>query len=220
MTQATSRRGIGTFALSSLLVGLGSVGGALPADAADDTGSDVRNVILLIGDGMGRTHVTAGRQRYFGANGRLTMETAPVVGQVSTYAVEPQSALPALVTDSASSATAWSSGVKTYNAAIGVDAFGKKVPTIMEQAKAAGMKTGNVSTAEITDATPAGMFSHALLRGCQGPKYSDASCKPKATTAVIPRCSCRSPSRSRVTALPTSCSAGAWPASSPTTRRR
>lgn len=45
----------------------------------------------------------------------------------------------------------------------------------MEQAKAAGMRTGNVSTAEVTDATPAGMYSHALLRGCQGPTYSDAS---------------------------------------------
>ena len=39
----------------------------------------------------------------------------------------------------------------------------------MELAKKAGMRTGNVSTAEITDATPAGQMSHALLRGCQGP---------------------------------------------------
>lgn len=47
----------------------------------------------------------------------------------------------------------------------------------MEQAKAAGMRTGNVSTAEITDAAPAGMFSHALKRGCQGPRFSAASCR-------------------------------------------
>ncbi|TNC23804.1 alkaline phosphatase [Amycolatopsis alkalitolerans] len=128
---------------------------------------------------MGRTHVTAGRQRFYGAAGKLNMERLPFAGAVSTYAVEKGSDRPALVTDSASSATAWSSGVKTYNAAIGVDAHENRVDTLMEQAKAAGMATGNVSTAEITDATPAGMFSHALLRGCQGPTYSDASCLPK-----------------------------------------
>lgn len=90
------------------------------------------------------------------------METLPVVGQVSTYAVEESSTPPALVTDSASAGTAWSSGIKTYNAALGVDAFGKSVPTIMEQTKAAGMRTGNVSTAEVTDATPAAMMAHVL----------------------------------------------------------
>lgn len=41
----------------------------------------------------------------------------------------------------------------------------------MEQAKSAGFATGNVSTAEITDATPVAQMSHALLRGCQGPVY-------------------------------------------------
>ncbi|MFI5532494.1 alkaline phosphatase [Kitasatospora sp. NPDC051853] len=142
-------------------------------------GNDIRNVIYMVGDGMGRTHVTAGRDRFYGAAGRLNMERLPVVGQVATYAVEKGSDKPALVTDSASSATAWSSGVKTYNAALGVDSYEKRVATLMEQAKAAGFATGNVSTAEITDATPAGQFSHVLLRGCQGPVYSDAACLPK-----------------------------------------
>ena len=127
---------------------------------------------------MGRTHVTAGRERFYGAAGRLTMERAPVVGQVATFAHERFSSKPELVTDSASSSTAWSSGVKTYNAALGVDAFERRVDTFMEQAKRAGLRTGNVSTAEITDATPAGMASHVLLRGCQGPDYSAAACLP------------------------------------------
>ncbi|MQY25996.1 alkaline phosphatase [Nocardia aurantia] len=143
------------------------------------SGNEVHNIIYLLGDGMGRTHVTAARQRFAGANGRLAMEQLPYVGAVATYAVEPNSSKPALVTDSASAGTAWSSGVKTYNAAIGVDAAGKSVPTLMEQAKAAGFATGNVSTAEITDATPAAMFSHALLRGCQGPTFSESTCLPK-----------------------------------------
>ncbi len=136
----------------------------------------VTNIIYMLGDGMGVTHITAGRERFYGAAGKLNMERSDAVGKVSTYAVEEGTNQPALVTDSASSATAWSSGVKTYNAALGVDAFGKRVPTLMEQAKGAGMRTGDVSTAEITDATPAGMVSHVLLRGCQGPVYSDATC--------------------------------------------
>lgn len=135
-----------------------------------------KNIILMIGDGMGVTHIDAARQRYYGAAGALNMEKFPTLGTVSTYAVEPGSATPNYVTDSASAATAWSSGVKTYNNALGKDAFGKTVPTIMEEAKAAGMRTGNVSNAELTDATPGGQFSHVSLRGCQGPTFTTAAC--------------------------------------------
>jgi alkaline phosphatase len=74
--------------------------------------------------------------------------------------------------------------VKTYNAALGVDAKGNSVPTLMEFAHNAGLRTGNVSTAEITDATPAGQMSHALLRGCQGPAYSAAACQNTAITGT------------------------------------
>ena len=167
-----------------------AVGPGGSATAAPSPGK-AKNVILLIGDGMGRTHVTAGRNRFYGGAGRLTMERAPVVGQVATFAVEEDSNTPELVTDSASSATAWSSGVKTYNAALGVDAYGRRVDTFMEQAKRAGLRTGNVSTAEITDATPAGMASHVLLRGCQGPDFSEAAClegrdRPDDPTLITP----------------------------------
>lgn len=151
----------------------------------------VKNVIYLLGDGMGRTHVTAARERYYGPDGNLNMERLPVVGQVRTYAVEKKSGqpgdpdfIPNLVTDSASAATAWASGVKTYNAALGVDAKGEVVPTVMELAKDQGYRTGNVSTAEITDATPAGQMSHALARGCQGPVYSAAACQDLAITGT------------------------------------
>jgi len=154
----------------------------------------IKNVIYLVGDGMGRTHVTAAGERFHGADGQLAMEALGTVGQVSTYAVEKGSGQPGdadfapnYVTDSASSATAWSSGVKTYNAALGVDAKGTVVPTVMELAKQAGFRTGNVSTAEITDATPAGQMSHALARGCQGPTYSEAACQaPDVTGAALP----------------------------------
>ena len=59
--------------------------------------------------------------------------------------------------------------MKTYNAALGVDAKGDVVPTIMEYAKEAGLRTGNVSTAEITDATPASQASHVLAARLPGP---------------------------------------------------
>ena len=165
----------------------------LPAAAAADSGR-VKNVIYLLGDGMGVTQVAAARQRFAGPDGSLSMETLPAKGFVSTYAVEKRSGQPGeqdfrpnLVTDSASAATAWASGVKTYNAALGVDAKGTLVPTLMELAKRAGYRTGNVSTAEITDATPAGQMSHALARGCQGPTYSATSCQDSAVTgAALP----------------------------------
>ncbi len=174
-----------------LIAGAASAGLGV-AESAHAAGSDnnaIKNVIYLLGDGMGRTHVTAGRERFYGADGKLNMEKMPAVGQVSTYAVEKNSGQPGqadfapnYVTDSASAATAWSSGVKTYNAALGVDAKGTIVPTVMEKAHAAGLATGNVSTAEITDATPAGQFSHALARGCQGPTYSAATCQATSVT--------------------------------------
>ncbi len=156
---------------------------------SDNNNGDVTNVIYLLGDGMGVTQVAATRERYAGLNGQLAMETLPSKGFVSTYAVEKSSGQPGSadfapnpVTDSASAATAWASGVKTYNAALGIDAKGNVVPTLMELAKKAGFRTGNVSTAEITDATPAGQVSHALARGCQGPTYSAASCQDLAVT--------------------------------------
>jgi alkaline phosphatase len=181
-----------TAALAAVLTAAAVSGPAATASAdRDDNNGRTKNVIYLLGDGMGRTHVTAGRERFYGANGKMVMETLPAQGYVSTYAVEKKSGQPGqtdfkpnLVTDSASSATAWASGVKTYNAALGVDAKGTIVPTMMELAKQAGYRTGNVSTAEVTDATPAGQMSHALARGCQGPVYSGAACQDTTVTGT------------------------------------
>ncbi len=197
----TPRRG--TAALLSLVVAAGLAGTATVQvaqannDGHGNSGNHgnhgkIKNVIYLLGDGMGRTHVTAARDRYYGADGKLVMERLPAVGQVSTYAVQTNSGqpgepdfVPEYVTDSASAATTWASGVKTYNAALGVDAKGNVVPTIMELAKEAGLRTGNVSSAEITDATPASQASHVLLRGCQGPAYSAATCQNTAVTGGV-----------------------------------
>ncbi|MEY2849461.1 MAG: hypothetical protein RI885_2128 [Actinomycetota bacterium] len=185
---------IATLIATAALAGIGAAsataaqGDRSQGDQSERRGS-VKNVIYLLGDGMGVTHVAAGRERFYGAAGSLAMEQLPAHGLVSTYAVQKNSGqpgaadfVPNLVTDSASAATAWASGVKTYNAALGVDAKGAITPTVMELAHKAGYRTGNVSTAEITDATPAGQMSHALARGCQGPVYSEASCQDLAIT--------------------------------------
>lgn len=84
------------------------------------------------------------------------------------------------MTDSAASATAWATGVKTYNGALGVDVNGKDQPTLLEIAKAAGKATGNVSTAELQDATPAALVSHVTSRKCYGPEETSEKCAANA----------------------------------------
>ncbi|MER6306021.1 alkaline phosphatase [Streptomyces sp. NPDC001657] len=128
-----------------------------------------KNVILLIGDGMGDSEITLARDYTVGANGRLNMDKFPLTGAYTTYAVHADGT-PDYVTDSAASGTGWATGVKTVNGRIsktpGTD---KAVPTLLELAQKNGYATGSVTTAELTDATPAVLASHATDRSCQGP---------------------------------------------------
>lgn len=96
------------------------------------------------------------------------IDALPLTGQYTHYALNKKTGKPDYVTDSAASATAWSTGVKTYNGALGVDIHEKDHPTILEMAKAAGLATGNVSTAELQDATPAALVAHVTSRKCYG----------------------------------------------------
>ncbi|OMH24849.1 hypothetical protein BKD30_07290 [Tersicoccus phoenicis] len=173
MRRAVRVAAVAAVAVPMVLSGTSALGSAA---GPGDERARAKNVILLIADGMGTTHVDAARQRLAGSNGKLNMERMPNYGSVSTYSVDKNSNKPVTVPDSAATATAWSSGVKTYNGAIGKDAYGKDLVTIMEQAKQAGLRTGNVSTAEITDATPAAPMAHAANRQCQGPTTS--GCQP------------------------------------------
>jgi alkaline phosphatase len=142
-------------------------------------GGRAKNVILFLGDGMGDSEITIARNYQVGAAGRLTLDTLPLTGAYTTYAIkESNPALPDYVTDSAASGTGWATGHKTSNGRIATVAGSTGVApyvTILELAQAAGYKTGNVSTAEITDATPAVLGSHINARGCQGPANM-ASC--------------------------------------------
>jgi len=142
---------------------------------------EVRNVILLIGDGMGDSEITIARNYAEGAGGYFRgIDALPFTGSYTHYSLDRETGKPNYVTDSAASATAWASGVKSYNGAIGVDIHGKPHPTLLERAKAAGFATGNVSTAEIQDATPAAQVAHVVQRKCYGPVETSKQCPQNA----------------------------------------
>ena len=114
-----------------------------------------KNIILMIGDGMGLTQISAGMYR----NGnQLHLEKFPVVGLHKPYSSDN------LITDSAAAATAFSTGIKTYNGAIGVNTDTVAVKTILEEAEDKGLKTGMVATSTIVHATPASFIAHQKSR--------------------------------------------------------
>jgi alkaline phosphatase len=131
----------------------------------------VRNVILLIGDGMGDSEITIARNYQYGAAGRLNMDALPFTGSATTYSLlETDPSKIDYVTDSAAGGTAWATGHKTSNGRISTEAgTNRALPTILELAQRLGFRTGDITTAEITDATPAVLGSHVSGRGCQGP---------------------------------------------------
>ncbi|MBN1171814.1 MAG: alkaline phosphatase [Micromonosporaceae bacterium] len=134
-------------------------------------GGKARSIILLIGDGMGDSEITIARNYQVGAAGRLALDSLPLTGAMTTYSVRKDNpSQPDYVTDSAAAGTAIATGHKTNDGAISVLPDGSAVPTIMELAKKAGYRTGNVSTAELQDATPAVFTTHVVDRDCKGPQ--------------------------------------------------
>lgn len=114
-----------------------------------------KNVILMIGDGMGLTQISAG---LYANNNKSVFERFPVIGLHNPRAFND------LITDSAAGATAFSCGKKTYNGAIGVTPDTLPCTTILEMAEAKGMATGLVSTSSIVHATPASFIAHQKQR--------------------------------------------------------
>jgi alkaline phosphatase len=153
-----------------------------------------KNVIMFLGDGMGDSEITAARYYYAGAGGHLRMDALPFTGEQTTWSLKPGAGpayLPDYVPDSAATGTAWATGRKTIDerisqgpsTAVEVPGDNAGYRTVLELAQKRGMATGNVSTAEITDATPAVLASHISLRGCQGPNDTRNSC-PHETKAA------------------------------------
>lgn len=151
---------------------------AIRASLNDKT---AKNIILLIGDGMGDSEITAARNYAEGAGGFFKgIDALPLTGQYTHYALDKKTGKPDYVTDSAASATAWTTGVKTYNGALGVDIHEKDHQTLLELAKTAGLATGNVSTAELQDATPAALVAHVTSRKCYAPSITTEKCPTNA----------------------------------------
>nr|WP_243649515.1 alkaline phosphatase [Baia soyae] len=137
--------------------------GLTPGAEAKREGDQIRNVIVLIGDGMGPSYMTA--YRYFKDDPKTKVKEPTafdphLVGMQTTYPEDEHEN----ITDSASAATAMSAGVKTYNNAIAVDNDKSEVKTVLEEAKAKGKSTGLVATSEITHATPAAFGAHDISR--------------------------------------------------------
>ena len=113
-----------------------------------------KNIILLIGDGMGPNQVALAKFATGGPDHRLSFENFPFTGIVYAHSAD------SLYTDSAASATAWSTGIKTINKFLAIDAEKNFLPTIPELLSTKGYKSGLVATSSITHATPAAFYAH------------------------------------------------------------
>ncbi|UAL43155.1 alkaline phosphatase [Shewanella inventionis] len=118
-----------------------------------------KNIIIMIGDGMGPAYTTA--YRYYKDNPETeeieqTVFDRLLVGMSSTY----PASVSGYVTDSAASATALATGFKSYNGAISVDIEKRPLPTLMEKAKSLGLATGIAVTSQVNHATPAAFLVH------------------------------------------------------------
>jgi alkaline phosphatase len=154
----------------AVVASLAGVGGAVAGSDSDQAPAALagstrtaKNVIFIQGDGMGIAHREFIRLATKGHRGELAMDSLRYAGWTHTDPADPEQA----VTDSAAAATALASGVKTFNGAVGVDVDERPVPTLMERARAMGKATGVVTTAQVTDASPAAFGAHVPDRGDQ-----------------------------------------------------
>ena len=120
---------------------------------------NVKNVILLIGDGMGPGQITAAELM----NGEepLTLMSLPYMSMVTTYSSSNY------VTDSAASATALATGSKTNNGMISMTPSGEILKTVIEIAEERSMATGIVTNTRVTHATPAAFMAHVNDRNSE-----------------------------------------------------
>ena len=130
---------------------------ATPVDWASLDGNP-RNVVLMIGDGVGLGHLSTISTVLNGPGGGLAAESAPVTGLVRTWASND------LVTGSAASASAMATGIKTQRKTISKNEDGSDNRTLIEAAAAHGLSTGVVTTSGLADATPAAFLSHSSNR--------------------------------------------------------
>lgn len=147
---------------------LGAAALALGVTSSEDSGGGereqtARNVIFVMGDGMGASARTLIRLATTGRDRDLVMNRLPYAGLVETDPDDENES----VTDSAAAGTAFATGVRTFNGGVGVDAQARPVPTLLERAREAGKATGLVTTSQVTDASPGAFAAHVENRGQQ-----------------------------------------------------
>lgn len=114
-----------------------------------------KNIILIIGDGMGVPQITAGMYKL---KNQTALENFPIIGLSKTHSSN------ALVTDSAAAGTAIACGEKTANGTVGISMRNQKLTSILELSKQKGYKTGIIATSTIVHATPAAFYANVLSR--------------------------------------------------------
>ncbi len=114
-------------------------------------GKRVKNVILMIGDGMSLMHVYSA---WTANRGKLYLDNCPTIGLSKTYCAD------RLITDSGAGGTAIATGKKTNYHSVGVDIYGNPLETLIDVAAQQGKSTGVVVTCRLNDATPADFCCH------------------------------------------------------------
>jgi alkaline phosphatase len=124
--------------------------------AATSPDTEINNIILFIGDGMGLEHIRAAGMYLNGKPGTLIFESFPYRGTVTTYSANNS------VTDSAAAATAMATGKKVNNGTIStaIPGDGSELTTLLEYYSSLGKSIGLVTTTYITHATPAAFAAH------------------------------------------------------------
>lgn len=141
-----------------------------PGAASEPTGRP-HHVILIIGDGMDEQQITIARNYLKGASGQLLLDQMPLRSAVQVLTMENRvGGKPVYVADSANTATSMATGAITSRGRIGTTAGDDKdLQTIVELASAAGLRSGIVTTASVTDATAAAFAAHINFRLCENP---------------------------------------------------
>ncbi|HCU65107.1 MAG TPA: alkaline phosphatase [Rheinheimera sp.] len=121
-----------------------------------------KNIIYMIGDGMGPAYLSA--YRYYQDNPATKKVESTIydelwVGVATTYPDDDT-----IVTDSAAGATALATQIKSYNGAISVNHSHQPLSTLLEIAKGKGKQTAIISTSQINHATPASFMAHNKSR--------------------------------------------------------
>ncbi|NBQ58844.1 MAG: alkaline phosphatase [Opitutaceae bacterium] len=181
----TDNKGVSTLATGNFEI----------VDLGTATGSKVKNIIFMLGDGMGIAHRTAARMVLNGVSqgkalAPLAMDTFPVTGLVQT------SSLNSIITDSAPGASCYSTGNKNNNNQEGVfpddtvDAFDNPRMEYLGEylARTQGKSLGIVTTADVFDATPAAWAVHTSNRGAGtgiADQYLDEATKSSNLTVLL-----------------------------------